>query len=107
MTNTLEDEINQLLKVTFSKKDISNMSFEEVMDALASAGSRLSSTLDDYLILDAIPKINYLIQKSPLEVCLTSPSDYVRKYRKLYDSGQNIPSGLKEWQEYFMSSRHV
>ena len=44
MTNTLEDEINQLLKVTFSKKDISNMSFEEVMDALASAGSRLSST---------------------------------------------------------------
>jgi len=34
----------------------------------------------------AMTKIHELIQKAPLELCLASPSEYIREYRQWYDN---------------------
>ena len=38
---------------------------------------------------DIMTQIHELIQKTPLELCLTSPSEYVREYRKWYMEKNN------------------
>mgnify|MGYP001548531593 CR=1 FL=1 len=30
------------------------------------------------------------IERAPLEVCLTSPSEYIREYRKWYEENRNV-----------------
>ena len=36
---------------------------------------------------DVLCEVNQLIQSATLAECLTSPSEYIREYRKLYELG--------------------
>ena len=78
---SLEEQINEIL----AKKGPFTIQIEVwLWDDVRHRNITVDST-DEYW-----PEVNQLIRSAPLAECLTSPSEYIREYRKAYEKKEII-----------------
>ena len=81
----LEEQINRAIHWTWD--DITNWK-ADVLEAFLDPDMKIGYKF----VLDK--KVNNLIKKADLTECLTSPSEYIREYRKWYEANKD-----RKWYE--------